>query len=116
MDEMYIGGNCVRDNGPMQEAAKEFYCDLYSAEADVRPKLDHLQFHTLGHSEREGLEVAFTKDEIRSCLFDCNGNKAPGPNDFNMKFMQEFWLVLKDDIMDLFAEFHNSGKFVRSLN
>lgn len=33
-----------------------------------------------------------------------------------MKFLQEFWYVLKDDVMELFNEFHSLGKFVKSIN
>lgn len=60
--------------------------------------------------------MAFTEDEIISCLFDCNGDKTPGPNGLNMKFLQEFWSVFKKDIMDLFNEFCRNWSFVRSLN
>lgn len=33
-----------------------------------------------------------------------------------MKFLQKFWPLLKENIMDLFSEFHSSGKYVKSLN
>lgn len=50
------------------------------------------------------------------CLKSCNGNKAPGPDGFNMNFLQTFWVLLKVDIIEIFNEMHHSGKFVKSLN
>lgn len=46
----------------------------------------------------------------------CDGNKALGPDGFNMNFLKSFWLLLKADIMEIFDEMHYSGKFVKSLN
>ena len=33
-----------------------------------------------------------------------------------MAFFQKCWEVLKDDIMAIFKEFHNRGKFEKSFN
>jgi hypothetical protein len=45
-----------------------------------------------------------------------NGDKASGPDGYSLAFFQVFWVVLKEDIMKVFHEFHVSGKFERSLN
>jgi hypothetical protein len=36
-----------------------------------------------------------------------NGDKAPGPDGFTMAFFQKCWDILKNDLMAVFAEFHN---------
>lgn len=46
----------------------------------------------------------------------CNGDKAPGPDEFNMKFLEDFWHLIKEKVMGLFRDLHDSDKFVRSLN
>lgn len=33
-----------------------------------------------------------------------------------MRFLQDFWYVIKDDVMELFHDLHNNGKFARELN
>jgi hypothetical protein len=43
-------------------------------------------------------------------------NKALGPDGFFMAFFQDYWDVIKVDIMAVFAEFHDRGKFEKSLN
>jgi hypothetical protein len=45
-----------------------------------------------------------------------NGDKAPGPDGFSMAFFQACCVVLKEDIMKVFPDFHARGKFERSLN
>lgn len=62
------------------------------------------------------LEAEFTEEEIYERLKFCNSDKAPGPDGFNMKFLQEFWHAMKGDVMELFNELHHAGKFVKSLN
>jgi hypothetical protein len=37
---------------------------------------------------------------------DLNGDKALGPNGFFMAFFQKCWEVLKEDIIEVFKEFH----------
>jgi hypothetical protein len=42
-----------------------------------------------------------------------NGDKALGLNGYSMAFIQAWWVVLKEDVMKIFREFHASGKFER---
>lgn len=46
----------------------------------------------------------------------CNGDKALGSDGFNMKLLQYFWHTIKNDVMGLFRELYDSGKFLKSLN
>ena len=43
-------------------------------------------------------------------------NKAPGPDGFPVEFYQVFWEVIKDDLLVLFADFHNEDLNLFSLN
>lgn len=42
------------------------------------------------------LEGEFTEEEVWAPIKDCNGNKAPGPDGFNLMFFQKQWKVIKD--------------------
>ena len=44
------------------------------------------------------------------------GDKALGPDGFTMAFWQASWDFVKEEVMGFFREFHNHGRFVRSLN
>ena len=62
------------------------------------------------------MELPFTTEEVLYALTDMNGDKAPGPDGFTIAFWQSSWEVVKDDVMRMFKEFYELGKFVKSLN
>mgnify|MGYP003702354059 FL=1 len=43
-------------------------------------------------------------------------NKAPDPDGFPAEFYKVFWSVIKNDLLDLFKEFHNASLPLFSLN
>ena len=44
------------------------------------------------------------------------GDKAPGPDGFMMAFFHHCWRVMESDILALFDESYDYGKFEKSLN
>ncbi|KAL7169038.1 hypothetical protein ACSBR2_034130 [Camellia fascicularis] len=59
------------------------------------------------------LEAVFTEEEIWAAIHDCDGNKAPGPDGFNLTCIQKCWKIMKGDIMQMLHEFHTNGKLSR---
>ena len=47
---------------------------------------------------------------------EMNGDKAPGPDGFTVAFWQNAWDFAKEEIMEMFKEFHEHNSFVKSLN
>lgn len=66
--------------------------------------------------DRDMLEGVFTYDEIWAAVLACDGNRAPGPDDFNFTFFREFWSMIREDIMRMFMECFEYGKLVKGLN
>ncbi|XP_059597084.1 uncharacterized protein LOC132254750 [Vitis vinifera] len=66
--------------------------------------------------EAARLEEAFTEEEVFSALSDVNGDKAPGPDRLSLSFWQFSWDFVKEEVMGFLKEFHEYGRFVRSLN
>ncbi|RVW76326.1 Transposon TX1 uncharacterized 149 kDa protein [Vitis vinifera] len=66
--------------------------------------------------EAEGLEIPFTEGEVFVALSDLGKDKAPGPDGFTMAFWLFSWDLVKAEIMGFFKEFHERGRFVKSLN
>ena len=67
-------------------------------------------------SEAEGLEIPFTEEEVFATLSDLVKDKAPRLDGFTMAFWLFCWDVMKVEIMSFFREFHEMGRFVKSLN
>ena len=62
------------------------------------------------------LEEVFTEEEIWTAISGLNGDKAPGPDGFPLAFWSFSWDFVKTEVMGFFKEFHEQGKFVRSIN
>ena len=66
--------------------------------------------------EASSLEITFLMEEVSSTLSDLNGDKALGLDGLTVAFWQSCWDIVRDDVMRMFRDFHETGKFVRSLN
>ena len=67
-------------------------------------------------SEAERLEIPFSEEKVFTALSDLDKYKALGPDNFTMAFWFFCWDVVKVDVMRFFRDFHEMGRFVKSLN
>ncbi|RVW74598.1 Transposon TX1 uncharacterized 149 kDa protein [Vitis vinifera] len=74
------------------------------------------QLDQLSHQEAENLEIPFSEEEIHSALMVMNGDKAPSPDSFTMAFWQNCWDFVKEEVLEMFKEFHEQSSFIKSLN
>lgn len=42
-------------------------------------------------------------------VWEVNGDKSPGTDDFNLRFLQECWKFMEDDFVKFIMEFYNSA-------
>ncbi|RVW58795.1 hypothetical protein CK203_108285 [Vitis vinifera] len=73
------------------------------------PALDQLS-----RQEAENLEIPFYEVEVHSVLMDMNGDKAPGPDGFAVAFWQNCWDFVKEEVMEMFKEFHEQSSFLKA--
>lgn len=70
----------------------------------------------ISDSDGEGLIAAFSEEEIQAAVWDCEGQKSPGPDGTNFTFIKEFWDILKSDFIAFLEEFHANEKLVKGSN
>ncbi|RVW15364.1 LINE-1 reverse transcriptase-like [Vitis vinifera] len=87
--------------------------EVWLREGDRNTGLD---FNRIGDEDAARLEEVFSEEEVLKALSDLNGDKAPGPDGFLIRFWQFCWDVVKEEIMGFLLDFHECGRFVRSLN
>ena len=75
-----------------------------------------MQFFSINQEQREFLAVPFSDLEIKEAVWSCDGDKCPGPDGFNFKFIKEFWEMMKTDFRKFVDEFHVHGSFPRGSN
>jgi hypothetical protein len=68
--------------------------------------VDGLSSLSIDANDSIWLEREFEEMEVWE-IRDLNGEKALGPNGFTMAFFQKCREILKNDLMAVFAEFHN---------
>ncbi|RVX14296.1 Transposon TX1 uncharacterized 149 kDa protein [Vitis vinifera] len=90
--------------------------DLLTDLGDWHPSMEGLDFNRIDVEEAARLEEVFSEEEVFSALSDLNGDKAPGPDGFPLSFWQFCWDFVKEEVMGFLKEFHEHGRFVRSLN
>ena len=100
----------------MKDAIFGFYRSLFTESEVWRPGVDDLSLTQLRQIDKETIELPFNEEEISRVLFECCGDKSPGPDGMTMAFIQSNWATLREDVLKLFDEFYYSGKFVASLN
>ena len=60
--------------------------------------------------------LPFSEVEIYNAIFQLDRDKASGPDGFTIAAFQDCWDVIKDDLVRVFAEFHNSGIINQNTN
>ena len=66
--------------------------------------------------ERQWLERRFEKKEILRVVKELEGDKAPALDVFSIAFYDHCWRVEESDVLTVFEEFYQHGKFEKSLN
>lgn len=62
------------------------------------------------------LELPFSLDEIKAMVWDCDSTKAPGPDGANFFFYKRAWILIKDDLLELFNSFFSSASLPSSIH
>ncbi|GKC10695.1 hypothetical protein Tco_1007477 [Tanacetum coccineum] len=52
----------------------------------------------LSDDELRDIECDVTNDEIKRAVWDCETDKAPGPDGFTFGFYRRFWDLIQDDV------------------
>ncbi|RVW65596.1 putative ribonuclease H protein [Vitis vinifera] len=116
LKKIKVNGNWLSEEQEIQRGVVRAFQSLLSDPGGWRPSVDNLEFDSIGVEEAARLELMFTVEEVFLALSELNGDKAPGPDGFTLAFWHFCWDFVKDEIMGLFKDFFERGKFVRSLN
>lgn len=106
----------VEEPEPIKLAILNHFKCFFSWVDKPRPKLRCDNLQKLSREDSLFLEAPFSEEEIWEVLVSCDGNRAPGPDGFNLNFFKVFWHSIKDEVIRFFSEFHASGKLVQGLN
>ncbi|CAN6179481.1 unnamed protein product [Urochloa humidicola] len=113
------GDELIEGDEEILKHATDYYKDLFGpAPGNVFP-LDPGMWgaHEKVNSEdNEWLTRPFSEEEIKGALFQMERNKAAGPDSIPIEFFQSCWEIIREDILDLFNDFHQGKMDVSRLN
>ncbi|WJZ97251.1 hypothetical protein VitviT2T_015870 [Vitis vinifera] len=116
LSKLKVNGCWYTEENDLKNSVVGAFKKLYTDEWGWRPWVEGLSFMRLASNEAEGLEIPFSEGEVYVALLDLGKDKAPDPDGFTMAFWLFCWDVVKIEIMGFFREFHERGRFVKSLN
>nr|GEV01064.1 retrovirus-related Pol polyprotein from transposon TNT 1-94 [Tanacetum cinerariifolium] len=62
------------------------------------------------------LDAPFTNVEIEEAVWNCGGEKAPGPDGFTFKFIKFYWDTVGNDFIDMVKHFERNGSIPMGCN
>ena len=116
LDKIKINGVWLTEEQDVREGVANAYHQMLSENAEWKVNIGGLQLDHLSLQETENLELPFSEEEVCSALMEMNGDKAPGPDGFTVAFWQDCWDFVKEEVMEMFKDFHEQSSFLKSLN
>ena len=92
-----------------------FTRDALPAEAEEKAILDCIPL-LVSAEMNEALLSPIQLLELEKVVFNMKKGKAPGPDGFPIEFFQEFWEIIKFDLLEVVQESHRNKQMLKSLN
>nr|GEZ35848.1 RNA-directed DNA polymerase, eukaryota [Tanacetum cinerariifolium] len=100
----------------IKEAFLNFYKKKFSCHDSQVLFSSFMPAYRLNTSNQDLLEAVVSIKEIKTAVWDCGSNKAPGPDGYSFLFIKRLWDLLKHDIQEFVDSFFSSGKFPQGVN
>ncbi|GKV32839.1 hypothetical protein SLEP1_g41408 [Rubroshorea leprosula] len=116
ISSVQINGKQHTEVEEIKEEVAKYFQEMFAEEKWKRPKLDGISFKQITKADNELLTAAFSEQEIKEAIWNCDSSKAPSPNEFNFKFIKTIWEVIKPNVVGFVQEFQEHGRLVRGSN
>ncbi|KAL9659549.1 hypothetical protein QQ045_024356 [Rhodiola kirilowii] len=116
ISSLEVGENRVEEPEQIKNAVCEYFSEVFRKAVSSQWSLEELNFGSLNENQRKLLESAISEEEILEAVKDCDGNKAPGPDGFNINFFKKFWETVKEEVVGFIKEFWLNGRLLKGIN
>ncbi len=105
------------DPGIMESIAMEYFQNLFtSATPTAINKVTQLVNEMVTPEMKDSLLSPFSREEVRSALFQMSPSKAPGPDGMTALFFQKYWNIVGLNVTDAMLDCLNSRRLLGSIN
>ncbi|XP_021974884.1 uncharacterized protein LOC110869995 [Helianthus annuus] len=77
---LWIDGSWITDAKEIKDKFMAAFKDKFKEPISSRPRIGMDGFKSLTEDEKKGLIEQFKEEEIRNTIWECGGDKSPGPN------------------------------------
>ena len=109
-------GELLTENEEIAQEIISFFSRLYSSSHPQFRGIDGIDWSPITNEDAVDLVRPFEEEEVKKAVFDCDGNKSPGPDGFTLAFFQRCWEEVKAEVMSVLNDFHSSGVVNRGVN
>ena len=99
MKGVEVGGIWCEEPSTVRLEAKKLFETRFNATKDFGVRLDTIEFKSLSTEASLRLIEAFSEEEVKEVVWQCEGSKSPGPDGFNFNFIKKSWNSLKVDFI-----------------
>ncbi|GMJ07534.1 hypothetical protein HRI_004422600 [Hibiscus trionum] len=99
----------VDDPNQISLAFEDHFKELYNKLNTLPIKSFDVPVRRLSDESARALETPFSEEEIWSAIKSSDGNRAPGPDGFNLNFFKCFWPNVKQGVLDFFEKFYSGS-------
>ncbi|XP_062086422.1 uncharacterized protein LOC133792528 [Humulus lupulus] len=104
-----LDGSMLNGESEIADEIVRFFSNLYLAVERQWKGIRGIEWRRLSGFLSSFIERPFEEEEIKQVVFDCSGDKAPGPDGFSLAVFHSNWDVIKDDLVEVFKEFQGDG-------
>lgn len=116
LNSINVLGEPIMDPTWIKQADFTHFKKLYQETWANRPSFLERIGNGLSVELAQQLETDFDIQEVWQALKTGDGNKAPGPDGFNLLSIKKGWKFMKADIMNFFTEFHKNCRLPKGFN
>jgi hypothetical protein len=93
-----MGDRWVESVSEVRAEIVNYFTTHFSESVNNQPTLYDIEFQVVDSVEALALTVPFTTPEIEEVVMSSDGDKCPGPDDFNFFFFKRFRGLLKGEV------------------
>nr|GEW73535.1 putative RNA-directed DNA polymerase, eukaryota, reverse transcriptase zinc-binding domain protein [Tanacetum cinerariifolium] len=108
--------NWIEDPSIVKSEFVGHFMARFQQSEGIIPVLDSNYISPISYGQRNLLERPFSCDEIKFAVWDCGGEKAPGPDEISFKFFTFFWDLIENDVVNFVHEFFHTSLFPQGCN
>nr|KAJ0218832.1 hypothetical protein LSAT_V11C300154990 [Lactuca sativa] len=111
-----INGFWTSNPETIKKEAFEFFSKKFTEQISNIPQFHSQKFKKLSPIQTQSLEDPITVEEIKSAVWLCGNDRAPGPDGFTFAFIKKHWDTMEGDIYLAIKDFESTGVIDRGCN